>query len=554
MYFDSTTESSLEIIDGDSFGIMVSFNKNSNVESMDYSLSIYNDQSFFREMIFGSTESNHIYFNDIYNSDFYSGPGIYTIEGIVVGSDGDMETKTLNLIVLENIPENSAPVITSTPISEIEENEDYEYLVIAEDAEDDDLTYELVQNPSWLTLEDNRIYGTAPEITEDYQYVVTVKVSDGIEFTTQNFTIDVIDTTIIPENSAPIIFSTPLTQVNENKNYIYQINAMDFDSITLQYSLIDSPSWLTIEENIVSGTAPEVNENTEFYVKIKVTDGVNDVYQDYILTVINSFEENTAPVSNNVKFTTFENTPVEIVLNSDDAENDDLIYTITLENGYSINVTNEVITYQPLEDFIGVTTLTYVAFDGEFYSNVATITIDVIEILDFDAPEITIIYPEDKEYDDDDLLFEILVNEDAESWFVIDGENYVMDKYGNTHNLTINNLDDGTYTVTFYARDLAGNVASKALTFSIDTTNGGGSRRTNILNNSYVPEGLTHPVIGLGAIILLDEEIDGSELNWCLIVISLLLLILLISILLIKRLKADSFGEQEVYTPNEKLY
>ncbi|MBU2616140.1 MAG: hypothetical protein KKC19_03480 [Nanoarchaeota archaeon] len=91
-----------------------------------------------------------------------------------------------------------------------------------------------------------------------------------------------------PINHAPRITSTPITQVEENSTYQYRIQSSDLDGDILNYKLIDSPNWLSVTNDRISGTAPEVEVNTLSYVKVRVSDsrgGIAD--QSYTLLIKN---------------------------------------------------------------------------------------------------------------------------------------------------------------------------------------------------------------------------------------------------------------------------
>ncbi|MBU2616854.1 MAG: hypothetical protein KKB79_02630 [Nanoarchaeota archaeon] len=75
-----------------------------------------------------------------------------------------------------------------------------------------------------------------------------------------------------PINHPPKITSTPITQVEENSTYQYRIQSNDPDGDILNYRLIDSPNWLSVTNDRISGTAPEVEVNTLLHVKVRVSD------------------------------------------------------------------------------------------------------------------------------------------------------------------------------------------------------------------------------------------------------------------------------------------
>lgn len=208
-------------------------------------------------------------------------------------TDGiDNTTQSFNVTVTNIVPPvNSAPTISSTPLTSVNENQNYVYQVNATDVDGDTLTYALTTAPAWLTISSTTglITGTAPSVSANTNFPVTVSVSDGTTATTQSYNITVNNVIVPPANSPPVINSTAITQVNENSAYTYDVNATDVDGDVLLYSLQISPAWLTINPvtGLISGTAPAVSADTNFTITIGVTDGTATVTQVYTLTVLN---------------------------------------------------------------------------------------------------------------------------------------------------------------------------------------------------------------------------------------------------------------------------
>ncbi len=88
---------------------------------------------------------------------------------------------------------NQAPKITSSPITEVNESQAYNYDVNATDDDNDSLTYSFLQAPSWLSIDSQTgvISGTNHNVSSDYQENIKVKVSDGKDFATQEYVLDV---------------------------------------------------------------------------------------------------------------------------------------------------------------------------------------------------------------------------------------------------------------------------------------------------------------------------------------------------------------------------
>ncbi|MEA3392915.1 MAG: hypothetical protein U9Q91_08045, partial [Candidatus Marinimicrobia bacterium] len=180
---------------------------------------------------------------------------------------------------------NTPPAITSTPQTQINENSEYSYFIQAEDPEEDALTYTLETKPSWLSLSGYTVSGTAPEVSADQNYTVKIKVSDGEEFDTQQFTIKVND--VPEENHPPQITSTPVTQVNERSTYEYYLQAEDVDEDELTYSVTSGPSWLSVSGSRIYGTVPEVDQDSSVAISVRVSDGIEHDNQSFNLLIIN---------------------------------------------------------------------------------------------------------------------------------------------------------------------------------------------------------------------------------------------------------------------------
>ncbi len=92
-------------------------------------------------------------------------------------------------------PTNHPPVITSTPVTQVNEGQSYSYNVDAADADGNTLTYSLTQGPNWLSInsQNGLITGTAPSVSSNTEFNVAVRVSDGTESVTQSYVLKVIN-------------------------------------------------------------------------------------------------------------------------------------------------------------------------------------------------------------------------------------------------------------------------------------------------------------------------------------------------------------------------
>src|SRR6056297_1438754 len=89
-----------------------------------------------------------------------------------------------------SVPTNNAPSINSIPATSSVVGTTYTYNVEANDADGDSLTYSITSGPSNMTINSSTgVVSWTPTATGDYN--VHLKVSDGVLFDTQSFTITV---------------------------------------------------------------------------------------------------------------------------------------------------------------------------------------------------------------------------------------------------------------------------------------------------------------------------------------------------------------------------
>ena len=150
---------------------------------------------------------------------------------------------TYDLIILSEL--NAPPIIESQPPTEIIFGQTYDYQVIATDADEDTLTYEILSSPAGLTIDRESGLINWETIAEDIaNHAVTVRVRDGRGGADlQTFTLSVIEQ---PPNRPPIFTSTPVVDAWINQLYIYDSEAVDPDQDPLGYTLILGPDGVTV--------------------------------------------------------------------------------------------------------------------------------------------------------------------------------------------------------------------------------------------------------------------------------------------------------------------
>jgi len=186
---------------------------------------------------------------------------------------------------------NHPPTFTSTAMTSINPDDFYAYNIITKDIDtSDSLVISAPTKPTWLNLTDNgngtgALSGT-PTNREVGTHKVTLRVNDGTIDVEQGFTLTVNQTV----NNPPTFLSTPMTAVNKDVNYTYNIITKDIDTDdSLLISAPTKPTWLSLTDSgngrgTLTGT-PTNREVGTHDVILRVSDGMVNVDQIFTLKV-----------------------------------------------------------------------------------------------------------------------------------------------------------------------------------------------------------------------------------------------------------------------------
>jgi subtilisin family serine protease/photosystem II stability/assembly factor-like uncharacterized protein len=138
---------------------------------------------------------------------------------------------------------------TSLPVTNVDEEAEYTYTIVAENETANPITITMTTGPEWLTLAQVEgeyvLSGTAPHINALSQnYNVVLTADDGDETETQPFTI-----TVHTTNVAPVFTSEPITTATQNVEYVYEVTCTDADNDNLTIEMTTGPSWATLVDN-----------------------------------------------------------------------------------------------------------------------------------------------------------------------------------------------------------------------------------------------------------------------------------------------------------------
>ncbi len=276
----------------------------------------------------------------------------------VEDTNGASDTQSYTITV-QNV--NDAPVIHEQTLPEAEEDTVYSFFVEAHDIDDDPLVYTLTEKPSGMSIDTNSgEISWTPTNGQVGRHNVTVKVNDG-NGGTDNRTWNL---TVMNVNDAPEIISDPVTVVEEDSSYLYNLKTVDIDGDDLEFSLKKAPSGMGID--IETGSlnwTPENEDVGEHFVTVEVTDGNGSVMQSFELTVNNV---NDAPlITSEPQKNATEDSEYVYDVEGIDVDDDELIYSLSEKpTGMTIEQSSGVISWVPSDSDVGEHSVKVRCIDG----------------------------------------------------------------------------------------------------------------------------------------------------------------------------------------------
>jgi hypothetical protein len=294
----------------------------------------------------------------------------------IIADDGAKENYNYSKefsIVVE--PVNDLPEFTSATTSEATEDILYTYTATATDVDNDELTYTIANESTWLTISDNIVSGTPTEGILAGTFDIIVE-DGGVESIVQTVAI-----TVTPVNDAPVITSSLNAEATEDELFSYTATATDIENDELAYSISNQSSWLSMTDNIVSGTPTEGILEGTFDLTLE-DENTGSTTQTVTVTVL--------PVNDAPQITAYsgvvsipENSLFEIMIadfNVNDVDNDfPEDFELIILEGQNYEVINNQIS--PVLDFVGSIDVTVMVNDGGLNSEEFTISFEVTKVL-----------------------------------------------------------------------------------------------------------------------------------------------------------------------------
>ena len=212
--------------------------------------------------------------------------GEYNISIKADDNRGGTTEQNYMLTVAEAV--NAAPVITSKVPGTGIAGQLYSYNVEAIDAEEDTLTYSLVNAPGGMDIEETTGYiNWIPKSGHVGEHHFKIKVTDDRGgLTVQEAVVQI----AAASNKAPQITSTPKEVAKIGIEYSYDVEATDSDGDPLTYSLTTKPAGMTIDASsgIINWTPEEIQQGANEVVVVVSDNSGAEAKQEFSITVSES--------------------------------------------------------------------------------------------------------------------------------------------------------------------------------------------------------------------------------------------------------------------------
>lgn len=422
---------------------------------------------------------------------------IASTQGVVVDTVYLSDNKFIHIVRNTNLTEvsiatftNDKPIV-NVKIEDQTLNAESEYSLtlppyLFMDAQDGELDYTLSSIPSWLSydsLTNSLISNANIGDVGNYNVIATAIDSDGnliskeITFTVKEpnkapeIIQDISDQSIEERQALSLDLSQIFTDTDSNNNYniaVKQINDLG--------ALVDAPSWLTLNNKILTSTLTDDAQVGSYNLRLIATDEQGlSISMDFNLNVLNV---NDLPVANFGTINAFEDNELMLSLANyvTDADGDNLSYSI-ISNPLHANVfidANNILHYSANTNYFGNDNLTISILDSGSQEVYANILVNVNAVND--APILINSSLTREILEDGSFVANLLTNA-----YDVEGDNLAISQFSASHGIVTieggkltyvadenyNGLDSVSYTIS----DGNGGTVSGNINVIIDAVN-----------------------------------------------------------------------------------
>ncbi len=263
--------------------------------------------------------------------------------------------------VLNDLPLNTPPVITPVGDKNVNVGDTLNFVVDANDADLDILTYSISGIDSSLLNPSSGEFLFIPDSIDVGIYNITVTIFDGTDSVSDLFLLTVNE----PFNNTPPVI-TPIgdksIEVGNTLNFTIDANDAELDILTYSIPGVSS-SVLNPSTGEVYFT-PESSNVGVYNIIVTVSDGTDSVTDSFVLTITEAFG-NTPPVITPIGDKSIEvGYTLNFIIEANDADLDALTYSIPGVSSSVLNPSTGEVNFTPESSNVGVFNITVTVSDG----------------------------------------------------------------------------------------------------------------------------------------------------------------------------------------------
>lgn len=260
----------------------------------------------------------------------------------------------LSFRIFADLP-NSAPLIISSPYRFAATGQQYRYQIDAQDFENDQITFSVLNGPSPTGVGDMQVdVDGLLTWTPDTGLLgstvnVVVEASDGEKATTQEFSIQVVD--VLP-NRNPAITSSPRLVTQINSPYAYLVEVLDLDNDPIELSLVSSPAGMELTGNLLSWVPDALGS---YQVTVRASDGRGAAaIQEFTLQVLSDVSNSTPSIDSVPPIWAVPSQVYSYDVEASDRDGDPVFWSLDEgPNGMSIDPVKGTLRWIPTIDDLG---------------------------------------------------------------------------------------------------------------------------------------------------------------------------------------------------------
>ena len=351
-----TSSSSGSIVYGNSFDITLSA---TDIETADNSIT-FAVQNSNTSQVTASISGSTLSLTPVNN---YLGNTTITLRA----TDGDSGITDQSFVLTTTATANTAPALAAIGAQSTDEDNAKVIALSATDSEDDSLTYSASSDNGSITASVSANSLTLTPATNYFGNAnITVTVSDGTLTDSE-----VVVLTVNSDNDLPLFTSSDSGSVQYGNSLDVILNATDIETANDSITFAVQSSNASQVTASISGTTLSLTPVNDYLgdttITLRASDGDSGhTDQNYVLT--STAIPNTAPIFNSAsQFSSLYSNTLPITLVATDGENDSLSYTLVNANNNQVNalISDNTLTLQAVNNFIGATSLMVSASDGE---------------------------------------------------------------------------------------------------------------------------------------------------------------------------------------------